>query len=356
MILHLASGLYGGVVEARRRLYSVGVAPFAARRASVPVICIGNLSMGGTGKTPMVEYLARLMPSWGLWPAIVSRGYKRTTSEDQYVLVSDGSEIFATPAEGGDEPCLLAHMLKGIAVAVCADRLRACENLADSGLCDSVILDDGFQHLALHRDCDIVLIDATVDLAHTRLFPAGTRREPLSALRRATCIVHTKVAHPEAVAQKRDFYRANRAHISKVAPWVPQFAARFLPERLTRLGHSRKGEITFADLPGMKVAAFAGIANPENFFGTLRALGADVAVKPFPDHQGYDYRDLAQIMDFAVAEDAEAIITTAKDAVKLLDMKLPASPPIYMLTQTVQMDQPEAFQELVIDAIRRDRG
>lgn len=354
MILHLASGLYGGVVEARRRLYSAGVVP--VRRAPVPVICIGNLSVGGTGKTPMVEYLARLMPSWGLWPAIVSRGYKRETPEEQFVLVSDGTEILATPAEGGDEPCLLAHMLKGIAVAVCSDRLKACEALAESGLCDSIILDDGFQHLRLHRDCDIVLVDATVDLSRTRLIPAGTRREPLSALRRATCVVHTKVGHPEAVAQKKDYYRSNRARVSKIAPWVPQFAARFLPEGLTRLGggNSKRGDIDFSDLPGMKIAAFAGIANPENFFGTLRALGADVAGKGFPDHKNYDYRDLAQIMDFAVAEDAEAIVTTAKDAVKLLDMKLPNSPAIYMLTQTVQLDQAESFQELVVDALRRE--
>jgi tetraacyldisaccharide 4'-kinase len=355
MILQLASGLYGGVVEARRRLYTAGVAPFTARRAPIPVICIGNLSAGGTGKTPMVEYLARLMPSWGLWPAIVSRGYMRDTPEEQFVLVSDGNEILANPAEGGDEPCLLAHMLKGIAVAVCADRLKACEILAENGLCDSVILDDGFQHLRLYRDCDIVLVDATVDLAKTRLMPVGTRREPLSALRQATCVVHTKVGHPEAVAQKKDYYRSNRARVSKIAPWVPQFAARFLPEGLTRLGgQSRKGDIDFSDLPGMKIAAFAGIANPENFFGTLRALGADVAGKPFADHKSYDYRDLAQIMDFAVAENAEAIVTTAKDAVKLLDMKLPTSPAIYLLTQSVQMDQAESFQELIVDALRRE--
>lgn len=338
-------------MRARNRLYSAGVVP--VRKAPVPVICIGNLSMGGTGKTPMVEYLARLMPGWGLWPAIVSRGYKRSTPDDQYVLVSDGSEILASPAEGGDEPCLLAHMLKGIAVAVCADRYKACENLAETGLCDSIILDDGFQHLKLHRDCDIVLVDATVDLVNTRLFPAGTRREPLSALRRATCIVHTKVGHPEAVAQKRDFYRSNRARVSKIAPWVPQFAAQFLPERLTRLAHTEKNEITFADLPGMKVVAFAGIANPENFFGTLRALGCEVAGRPFPDHKTYDYRDLAQIMDFAIEEQAEAVITTAKDAVKLLDMKLPSSPPIYMLTQTVEMEQAEGFQELIVDTLRQ---
>jgi len=188
------------------------------------------------------------------------------------------------------------------------------------------------------------------------LIPAGTRREPLSALRRAACIVHTKVGHPESVTNRSEFYRSNRARVSKIAPWVPQFAARFIPEHLSRIGGgSKRQDLTFADLPGMKVVAFAGIANPNNFFGTLRALGADVAGKPFEDHKIYDYRDLARILDFAVDEGAEAIITTAKDAVKLLDMELPSSPPIYMLTQSVQMDQAQTFQELVVDSLRRER-
>lgn len=351
MLLQLFSSLYGSIVEARRRLYKSGVV--RVRKAPVPVVCVGNLSMGGTGKTPMVEYLARLMPSWGLWPAIVSRGYKRSTPEDQFVLVSDGTEIYATAAEGGDEPCLLAHMLKGIAVAVCSNRLQACETLAENGLCDSIILDDGFQHLQLHRDCDIVLVDSTVDLSETRLFPAGTRREPLSALRRATCIVHTKVGDPDAIARKNDFYRANRARASKIAPWVPQFAARFIPDGLIRVGGDGVTDIDLGDLPGMRVVAFAGIAKPENFFGTLRSLGCEVLGKGFPDHKPYDYVDIAKLLDYAVEEKAEAIITTAKDAVKLLDMKLPNTPAIYMLTQTVQMDNAQGFQELVVDSIRR---
>lgn len=353
MIRSLASGLYGGVVEARRKLYTAGIVP--VRRATVPVVCIGNLSVGGTGKTPMVEFLARMMPAWGLWPGIVSRGYKRSTPPEQCVLVSDGTEIFATAEEGGDEPVLLAHMLRGIAVAVCADRVKACGELTSQGLCDSIILDDGFQHLRLHRDCDIVLVDATVDLSKTRMLPFGTRREPLSALRRATCVIHTKVPHPDAIAPKNDYYRKNRAKVSKIAPWVPQFSTRFLPEGLIRIGGSgdETGELGLGDLPGLKVVAFAGIARPENFFETLRGLGCDVTGKPFDDHQTYDYRDIARILDAALEEKAEAVITTAKDAVKLLDMDLPDNPPIYMLTQTVQMDEQEAFQELLTDSLRK---
>ena len=354
MIRSLASGLYGGVVEARRKLYTAGLV--TVRKATVPVVCIGNLSVGGTGKTPMVEFLARMMPVWGLWPGIVSRGYKRTTPPEQCVLVSDGSEIFATPEQGGDEPVLLAHMLRGIAVAVCADRARACGELTGAGLCDSIILDDGFQHLRLHRDCDIVLVDATVDLGKTRMLPFGTRREPLSALRRATCVIHTKVPHPDAIAPQNDYYRKNRTKVSKIAPWVPQFSTRFLPEGLIRLGNAEDDEnnLDLGDLPGLKVIAFAGIAHPQNFFDSLRGLGCDVIGKSFEDHQSYDYLDIARILDSAAEENAEAVITTAKDAVKLLDMDLPDDPPIYMLTQTVQMDEQEAFQELLTDTLRRN--
>ncbi len=353
MIKSLASGLYGGVVEARRKLYTAGIVP--VRRAAVPVVCIGNLSVGGTGKTPMVEFLARMMPAWGLWPGIVSRGYKRSTPAEQVVLVSDGTEIFATPDQGGDEPVLLAHMLRGIAVAVCADRAKACAELTSAGLCDSIILDDGFQHLKLHRECDIVLVDATVDLGKTRMLPFGTRREPLSALRRATCVVHTKVASPDAIAPQNDYYRKNRAKVSKIAPWVPQFATRFLPEGLVRIGGAEddSGDLDLGDLPGLRVMAFAGIARPENFFDTLRTLGCDVVGKSFEDHQSYEYIDVARILDSAMEDKCDAVITTAKDAVKLLDMELPSEPPIYMLTQTVQMEDQEAFQELLTDSLRR---
>ncbi len=352
MIRSLASGLYGGVVEARRKLYSAGIV--SVRRATVPVVCIGNLSVGGTGKTPMVEFLARMMPAWGLWPGIVSRGYKRSTPPEQCVLVSDGNEIYVTAEQGGDEPVLLAHMLRGIAVAVCADRVKACGELTSAGLCDSIILDDGFQHLKLHRDCDIVLIDATVDLGKTRMLPFGTRREPLSALRRASCVIHTKVPHSTALSAKNDHYKKNRAKVSKIAPWVPQFATRFLPEGLIRLGTEGDSpdNLDLGDLPGLKVLAFAGIARPENFFETLRGLGCDVIGKSFDDHRPYEYRDIAQILDAAIEENVEAVITTAKDAVKLLDMQLPNNPPIYMLTQTVHMDEQEAFQELLTDNLR----
>lgn len=337
-----ASAVYRSVIGARRALYASGA--LKTYHASVPVVCIGNLSLGGTGKTPLVEYVARLMPSTGRWPGIVSRGYKRVTNPKDVVLVSDGTQILTTAAEGGDEPYLLAKTLPGIAVAVCADRHKACEYLVDRNLCDCVLLDDGFQHWSLARDADIVAIDATSDLSKMRLIPSGTLREPPSALRRAFAVIHTKVGHPDAVARRQEFYRSNRQRVNQLVPGVPQFAARFIPESLVRLSKGRGGDLDFVDLPGMRVAAFCGIANPEGFYGTLRALGADVVVqRSFPDHHHYTYPEVAQMLDAAVENECEAIITTSKDAVKLLDFELPADPPIFMLTQTVQLDDPDGF-------------
>ncbi len=343
--------LYWGIYGTRRALYATGA--LRTHKSPVPVLSVGNLSAGGTGKTPVVEYIARLMPAAGKWPGIVSRGYGRTERLSEVVLVSDGSQLLASVAEGGDEPVLLAKSLPGIAVAVASERYRACEYLVERSLCDCVLLDDGFQHWSLARDADIVLVDATEELSQMRLMPAGFLREPASALRRAFAIIHTKVGNPEAVAQKRDFYRANRARVSAAAPGVPQFAARFIPDKLLRL--SRKGpDLDFLDLPGMKVCAFAGVHNPDNFFGTLRSLGCDVVGKPFVDHADYEYADVARLLDFAVDEECEAVITTAKDAVKLENFELPADPPIYVLTQTVELDDPDGFQDTLRWAVSGD--
>lgn len=345
-----AAALYRSVMETKRLLYSTGA--LRRRQATVPVVCIGNLSLGGTGKTPMVEYVARMLPRCGKWPAIVARGYKRSTPQSQLIVVSNGNEVLATAAEAGDEPLLLARSLKGIAVAVCSNRHKACEELVRLGLCDCVVLDDGFQHWPLARNADVVLIDSTVDLSTMRIFPAGTLREPLSGLKRAWAVIHTRVGDPEAKARRQDYYISNRTKVSTVAPGVPQFAARFLPEKLVRLSKPSGPEIDIGDLPGMRVAAFAGIAKPEAFFGTLNSLGADVSKRPFPDHASYTYRDIAQVLDFAVAEECEAVITTSKDAVKLMSFELPAEPPIYMLTQSIELDYPEEFQSLLLAAVQ----
>jgi tetraacyldisaccharide 4'-kinase len=339
LALSPAALLYGRLVAAKRALYRRGV--LEARRAPLPVLCVGNLSLGGTGKTPMVEYVSRLLMQQGLRVAIVSRGYRRETPARQLVVVSDGRQILASAREGGDEPQLLARTLPGVAVVVCSSRYRGALYLAERKMCDVVVLDDGFQHWQLARQGDIVLVDATVELSRMRLFPAGTLREPPSALGRARAVVHTKV---DAALSH---YEANRAEVSRLAPEVAQFAARFVLDTLSAAGPGQGEPPTLEQLRGARVMAFAGVAHPELFFEQLRALGLEVVGRPYPDHAAYSVAQLRAIGQEAKDQGCPMVLTTAKDAVKLCASELDGSLGWWVLTQRVELDRPGEFLALL---------
>ena len=355
---------YRGAAAVRRALYSAGA--LATRRSPVPVICVGNLTLGGTGKTPMVAECCRVLQAAGRRPAVVTRGYGRRTPPSQLVVVSDGAAVTATPDEGGDEPVLLARMLPGVAVVACADRARACAHAHAQGWCDCIVLDDGFQHLALARDADIVLVDATRELGAMRMFPAGTMREPVGALARATAVVHTR-----APADPTDAcLAANRALVAGIRPGLPQFTARFLADSLRPLGGRAASEdgatpeaggatplpgngtdAPAGALAGKRVAAFAGIAQPEQFFADLRALGAEVHPIALPDHAAYDQSAIARIGARARAEQCDMAVTTAKDAVKFAPGDWPGTLPLLVLEQRVQLDPADEFRALLLRAV-----
>ncbi|MBX7246373.1 MAG: tetraacyldisaccharide 4'-kinase, partial [Candidatus Sumerlaeaceae bacterium] len=270
-----AAAVYGAVAGGRAALYRAGI--FRSYRPPCGVVCVGNLTVGGTGKTPMVELVTKLLREMGFQPGIVSRGYKRDKGNSgDALLVSDGARILATAAEAGDEPRLLAELLPGTPVAVCANRRAAVKRLLSRELCDVIVMDDGFQHFALQRDMDIVLVDAAEDLAAMRLLPAGPLRESVAAgLARATAVVHTRAGGK--------FEQANRATVKRIAPNLPQFSARFVPDRLVSLG-AAPDAAPLSILKNIKVFAFAGVASPGNFFESLRTLGAWVTSYALPDH------------------------------------------------------------------------
>lgn len=330
----------------REAAYDHGI--LARRPASVPVVCVGNLSMGGTGKTPMVEYCVRRLAALGRRPGIVSRGYRRKTDPGQFVLISDGQRILADAEAGGDEPVLLARSLANVAVAVCADRYRAAMELATRGLCDCVVLDDGFQHLALQRDADIVLLDARADLQAMRLLPAGSLREPAAALARAAAVVHTKVPPGGS-----GFLASNRATAERAAPGVAQFVARFAPDNLVRFGDNAAPRHQPAtDLNGMRVLAFAGIAHPGDFFAQLRELGAEVVECPLADHAPIIPELIARFANEAVRAGCDALVTTTKDAVKLpTEGGWGGALPLFMLERRVELDDPAGFDALLARAM-----
>src|SRR5688500_1452582 len=195
LVLPPLSALYGAVTRTRLKLYQRGT--FQTTKLERPVISVGNITAGGTGKTPLIEWVARMLAGAGKNVCILTRGYGRENPQRQ-VIVSDGKTILATPSEAGDEPYLLATKLLGSAAVICnADRISAGRYAIESFGTDCFILDDGFQHLRLARDLNIVTIDATNPWGGGQLLPYGRLREPLSGLRRADCVVLTRCDQTE---------------------------------------------------------------------------------------------------------------------------------------------------------------
>lgn len=272
--------LFGLIVEGRRRLYDAGV--FKARRLNHPVISVGNLTVGGTGKTPLVIALATRLRDEGYRPVILSRGYGRASSGS--VVVSRGEGPTVAWREAGDEPFLIARRVFGAAVVVDSDRYRAGLLAERENLGDIFLLDDGFQHRRLFRDVDIVAIDAAEWEAGDRLLPWGVWREPKSAIARAdAACVRGETSLP-----------------------IPTFKMETVVDGI--YDGDRRLEAESIREP---VIAFAGIAKPERFFTTLEAMGLRISQRvQFRDHHAYEPADFARL-------GAGIRVTTEKDAMRL---------------------------------------
>jgi tetraacyldisaccharide 4'-kinase len=297
-LLGVPAFVYGAAVRLRNRLYEIrGV----SRRVGIPVISIGNLTVGGTGKTPMVSWLVRHLQERGRRPAVVSRGYKGRAGQGP-LLVSTGEGPTVGPEICGDEPYLLARALKGAWVLVGSNRWRCAKKAQELGA-DCVVLDDGFQHLRLHRDVDLVLLDAHSPFGNYRLLPAGTLREPAKGLARADVILITRSRPDE------DFMVLDRVirRYNLAAP-------------VLRAGHRRAGFVDSrgnpASRPGRAVA-FCGIGNPNAFLTDLEAEAIEIAAfTRYRDHHAYTVRDCAALGDLARRHRA-ILVTTEKDLVRL---------------------------------------
>lgn len=329
LIGRIFSPAYSLVMLLRAFLYRKNIL-LKSHRLPVPVISIGNLTLGGTGKTPMVRYVTRLLLNRSLRPAIVSRGYggKATGTVN---IVSDGVRILLPPDMAGDEPFMLAEALPGVPVLTGPERVRVARHAIQEFGVNRIVMDDGFQHLAVSRDLDLVLFSARTLLGNGRVFPGGPLREPLSALERAHCFVITGVDNGNR-SMVDDFQRRLQgAFLGK-----PVFAGEYLP---TGIWHSRQGKTcTLAEARELPMFAFAGIANPDSFRQTLRQEGFSlVGFKEFKDHHGYTAQDVAALVAAAQAHGAQALIATEKDFVKLRPFF--AEFPILALTIELRMDQ-----------------
>jgi tetraacyldisaccharide 4'-kinase len=297
------SPLYRGAVAARGAAYRRGW--LSRARLDAPVISVGNLTFGGTGKTPTVIALVRDLVRIGRRPAVLTRGYKR---RDDRQIVVVGPEPRQGVDEVGDEPLEMARRLPGVPIVVDADRERGGREALRYGA-DVLVLDDGFQHLRLERDLDLVLIDSGDPWGGGRLPPLGRLREPLTAIRRASAVVITKVP-----SDWRPVVAEIEAVVERVAPSLQVFVSRMNACRVRVPGEGwQPAEV----LAGRRVLAFAGIGRPQGFADTLSEAGADVVdSRWFPDHHAYSAADLLDVV--ASAEKVEAVpVTTAKDATKL---------------------------------------
>ena len=300
------AGLFGVAVRLRNALYDRGT--LAQRRLDGPVVSIGNISVGGSGKTPFVLLLGSLLKERGVAFDILSRGYGR---KSRGVLEVDPGGL---PAQFGDEPLLMARRLR-VPVFVGEERYAAGLAAEKKFGTQLHLLDDGFQHRRLARDFDIVLV--TPDDARDRLLPAGRLREPLSALRRADAIVLTSGADPAAFpAGGKAVWRARRG-------------------------------LEVKDVPPQPVA-FCGIARPKNFFLQLRTAGIEPAAEAvFPDHHAYTERDLRDLLRVAEENQAGGFVTTEKDAVNLGGY-LSALHPLAVVPVRMQLDKAGAALELLL--------
>jgi tetraacyldisaccharide 4'-kinase len=307
-LLFFLSLAYGVFVRLRNGAYAAGL--FRTKRLPCRVISVGNITLGGTGKTPTVINIAGLMLQHGRQPLVLSRGYGRQ-DESATAVVSDGATLFLDPAAAGDEPALIANRLARVPVVVGGDRYRAGTFAVERFHPDCIILDDGFQHIRLARDLNIALIDAGDPFGRGVLFPAGILREPLSALERADVVIITRVEQAGDVASLKETIRRHTA--------ARIFTARYIPRDLVdaATGETRP----LAALNGSAVFAFAGIARPGSLASLLSSLGAVVkGTAWYADHHPYAKSDLAQVFQSAVDSKATMVVTTEKDNVRLKGM------------------------------------
>jgi len=297
IFLRVVSLLYRLLIFLRNRFYDMGL----LRRERLPckVVSVGNITAGGTGKTPVVIYLARLLKEKGFRPAVLSRGYKGKAKAPINV-VSDGNRLFMKAEDCGDEPFLIGKSVAGVPVLTGPKRVITGRVAVEQFGADVLILDDAFQHRQLARDLDIVLVSAVRPLGNGFLLPAGPLRESPASLKRSDLIVRT----------------GDDAEVVSLSVSGPEFRAR---HRAAAVINAATGlDFPLEDLRGQRVYAFSGIAYPEAFRKTLTAAGVVVvALLPFPDHHVYSREDIREIQKRAEEEKADLIMTTEKDGVKL---------------------------------------
>lgn len=352
LLLALLKGLswvYSSVIALRVFLYQHGI--LEQYRLPCKVISLGNITVGGTGKTPTAQTLAATIRDHGFKVAILNRGY-RANWRGTVGVVSDGKHIFMTAHEAGDEAFQLAKNLPGIPIIIGKNRALSGQYAVEHFQVDVVILDDGYQHLQLARDVNIVLIDALNIFGNNYLLPRGTLREPLKNLDRADAVLLTKVdqSNDEAMATIRStLARYNDQAVivesvhrpqgfSEVASWYKDAATAIQP---------------IDTLKSVKILAFSGIGNPSSFEQTLNDLETEmIAAVRYPDHYSYAMSEMQRLMQQAIDAGAQALVTTEKDAVKIPAEFIHSHRPLPVYVLTIEVELTDSGGEF-IDYIKK---
>lgn len=329
---------YGVITRARLAAYEHGL--LKKTKLGVPVISVGNITTGGTGKTPLVEWLCRVLAREGRKVTILTRGYGRVNPGHR-VVVSDGMNVLTNVQEAGDEPQLLAENLKGIAAVICDSHRSAAGRWAIDRLgSDVFVLDDGFQHLQLARDLNILTLDATNPWGGRNPLPYGRMREPSSSLARADCVILTRTEQSDDLNALKDEIQ----HITD----SPIFTSRMKTTLIRRLDSADPEKIESVNQPLM---AFCGVGNPHSFFNHLEQEGLTVAhSRAFSDHHRYQQPDIDILVEEAEKHGATALITTAKDAVKIRNLAFAL--PCHLLEIEITIDQEDRLVSMIQAAIK----
>ncbi len=336
------SGLYRVATRARQTLYDKGV--LHIREVPAPVISVGNITVGGTGKTPLVAWIANALACAGRRVCILTRGYGRRDSKAR-IVVSDGDEILTSPERAGDEAFLLAEKLKGRAAVISdANRVAAAHWAIKNIKSDVFVLDDGFQNLRIARNLNIVTIDAANPWGNRKLLPAGILREPLSALTRADCIVITRADLSAQVVELQD-------ELARLSAGASVFRSRMKIAGV-RLVSGNSPSPAADEIKRTSIGAFCGIGSPESFFSLLRRDGYQLChTRVLRDHHRYTQSDVDRIQRESIACGAQGLLTTAKDEVKLRSMNFDL--PCYAVDIEIEIEESEAFKSLIDGAIVR---
>lgn len=326
----IARSSLGFISKGYEKAVSVRNARFDAgkgvTRVTVPVISVGNITAGGTGKTPMVRFICDILAQKGLHPTVLSRGYRAEDNKKNIIISKDGM-MLVEPSISGDEAWLLAKVLQKSNVIIGRERALSAQIAIDKLGADCLVMDDGFQHRALARDIDIVLIDASNPFGYDHVLPRGLLREPINGLQRADIIILTKVDQvaPGIVSgiQKR---------LAHMLPNTPVYETIHKPQCIYTLDEWANGE-TGSPVDAYqkhRIMAVSGIGNPQSFTQTLTDIGYNVVhTMPFGDHHSFENDDVVDIWKEVFAHQADAICITEKDAVKLSqlhaieDLKIP---------------------------------